>query len=72
MEENVGAQSLSFLKESLIEIVLIAFLWTGTEMKATGAKVSWFSLYEPNKCEGGLGDWNKAAIMKHLSLMGSE
>jgi hypothetical protein len=51
-----------------IEGIFAAFLWKGTSLTPTGAKVAWASLCYP-KSEGGLGikrikDWNKAAILK--------
>lgn len=56
------------LKE--IEGLLSAFLWSGFDMKHTGAKVSWRHLSVP-KNEGGLGfrslkEWNKASNIRHL------
>ena len=63
--------SLFILPSSIIkrvEGILAAFLWKGTSLTPTGAKVAWASLCYP-KIEGGLGikrikDWNKAAILK--------
>ena len=53
-----------------LESILSAFLWKGTSMSHTGAKVAWHYLCYPLK-EGGLGikslsTWNKAATMKHI------
>jgi hypothetical protein len=53
-----------------IESTLAAFLWKGTSLTSSGAKVAWDSLCYPLK-EGGLGIkkikiWNKAAILKHI------
>ncbi|XP_058192110.1 uncharacterized protein LOC131309505 [Rhododendron vialii] len=53
-----------------VEDILRAFLWSGPDLKRTGAKVSWEHLCSP-KQEGGLGFksmqvWNKAAIAKHI------
>lgn len=53
-----------------IESFLAAFLWKGTSLSHSGAKVAWASLCYPLK-EGGLGikriqDWNRAAILKHI------
>lgn len=53
-----------------VESILRAFLWSGPELRKTGAKVSWEHLCSP-KQEGGLGFksmqvWNKAAIAKHI------
>lgn len=60
------------LKEVIeeIESILRTFLWTGSELKKSGAKVSWEHLCAP-KQEWGLGFksiqvWNKAAIAKHV------
>ena len=46
------------------------FIWSGTELKKTGARVVWKDICCPTK-EGGLGirsavDVNKAAMLKHL------
>jgi hypothetical protein len=51
-----------------IEGIFAAFLWKGTSLTPTDAKVAWASLCYP-KSEGGLRikrikDWNKAAILK--------
>ncbi|XP_061955562.1 uncharacterized protein LOC133677489 [Populus nigra] len=51
-----------------IKGIFAAFIWKGTSLTPTGAKVAWASLCYP-KSEGGLGikrikDWNKAAILK--------
>jgi hypothetical protein len=56
------------LKE--IEGMMRAFLWSGVDLKTTGAKVSWKDVCTP-KLEGGLGfkplkDWNKATMLRHL------
>ncbi|KAG5542725.1 hypothetical protein RHGRI_015741 [Rhododendron griersonianum] len=56
------------LKE--IESVLKAFLWTGVQLKQTGAKIKWEWACTP-KDEGGLGFkpltvWNKATMIRHL------
>ena len=53
-----------------VETILRSFLWSGPDLKRTGAKVSWEQLCCP-KQEGGLGFksilvWNKAAIAKHI------
>lgn len=53
-----------------IEGVLSAFLWTGADLKHSGAKVSWANHCVP-KNESGQGfrslkEWNKAVNMKHL------
>ncbi|KAJ6974535.1 hypothetical protein NC653_030590 [Populus alba x Populus x berolinensis] len=53
-----------------IERILSAFLWTGTSLSASGAKVAWTSVCYLVQ-EGGLGikriaDWNKAATLKHI------
>lgn len=53
-----------------VESVLRAFLWSGPDLKKSGAKVSWEHLCAP-KDEGGLGlkslqIWNKAAVSKHI------
>lgn len=54
-----------------VESILRAFLWSGPDLKRTGAKVSWEHLCCPKE-EGGLGFkslqvWNKAAICQaHL------
>jgi hypothetical protein len=53
-----------------IEGILRSFFWTGSDLKHTGAKVSWDQLCSPRK-EGGLGFkslqiWNKAAMAKHI------
>ncbi|XP_058211589.1 uncharacterized protein LOC131323761 [Rhododendron vialii] len=66
------------LKLSLIDLMVIteiegvlgAFLWSGLDMKHTGAKVSWMHLCVP-KNEGGLGfmslkEWNQASNIRHL------
>ncbi|XP_058192025.1 uncharacterized protein LOC131309397 [Rhododendron vialii] len=56
------------LKE--IEAMLRDFLWTGLELRSSGAKVSWGQVCTP-KSEGGLGFrplklWNKASMLRHL------
>lgn len=48
----------------------MAFLWNGSDLKHTGAKVKWDQICSP-KDEGGLGfrkikEWNKATILRHL------
>lgn len=53
-----------------IESILRALLWSGPDLKKSGAKVSWGHLCSP-KNEGGLGFkslqiWNKSAIAKHI------
>lgn len=53
-----------------IDKVLRAFLWSGPELKASGAKFSWAYVCSP-KAEGGLGfrhlsTWNKAAMSRHI------
>ena len=65
--------SLFILPKSVVrkvEATLRSFLWKGSELASTGAKVAWDRV-----ClllhEGGLGiknmeHWNKAAISKHL------
>ena len=53
-----------------IESLLSAFLWKGTSLATTGAKVAWKDLCFP-KSEEGLGlkrikVWNQAATTKHI------
>jgi hypothetical protein len=55
-----------------VEQILRSFLWKGTELKTSGAKVAWDVICRPKK-EGGLGIkrvdiWNRAAIamIKHI------
>jgi len=53
-----------------LEGILSAFLWKGTSMSHTRAKVAWHSICYPLR-EGGLGiknlkTWNKAAMLKHI------
>lgn len=53
-----------------IEAMHRSFLWSGLELKKTGAKVAWDRLCAP-RGEGGLGFksmeiWNKAAVSKHI------
>ncbi|KAF7127131.1 hypothetical protein RHSIM_Rhsim11G0000600 [Rhododendron simsii] len=53
-----------------VESILRAFLWSGLDLKRTGAKVAWEHLCAP-KDEGGIGFksmaiWNKAAVAKHI------
>jgi len=53
-----------------IERLLSAFLWKGTSLSTSGAKVAWTSVCYPVQ-EGGLGikrlaTWNKAATLKHI------
>ena len=59
-----------------IESILSAFLWKGTTLTHTGAKVAWTSLCYPLQ-KGGLGiksikTWNKAALLKHVWRLLSE
>ncbi|XP_058211744.1 uncharacterized protein LOC131323927 [Rhododendron vialii] len=53
-----------------IECTLLAFLWSGTELKHSGAKVKWDQIC-CLKEEGGLGfrrikKWNRASMLRHL------
>jgi len=53
-----------------IERLLAAFLWRGTSLTPTGAKVAWSAICYPLN-EGGLGvknlkTWNRAATLKHI------
>lgn len=53
-----------------IESSLASFLWKGTSLTHSGAKVAWASLCYPMN-EGGLGiksitTWNKDALLKHV------
>jgi hypothetical protein len=53
-----------------IESILAAFLWKGTSLTHTGAKVAWNAVCYP-LYEGGLGikklkTWNQAATLKHI------
>lgn len=53
-----------------LEQLLRAFLWSGSELKHSGAKVSWKDICVPKE-EGGLGfklmkDWNRASMNRHL------
>ena len=53
-----------------LEGIFSAFLWKGTSLAHTGAKVAWHSICYPLR-EGGLGiknlkAWNKAAMLKHI------
>lgn len=53
-----------------VETILRSFFWTGSDLRHTGAKVSWDHLCSPRK-EGGLGFkstliWNKVAMTKHI------
>uniref|UniRef100_A0A5B7BDA2 Reverse transcriptase zinc-binding domain-containing protein n=1 Tax=Davidia involucrata TaxID=16924 RepID=A0A5B7BDA2_DAVIN len=65
--------SLFILPKKVIDQVeqnLRRFLWTGTEMKKSGAKVAWKDVTLPKEV-GGLGikkvsEWNLAANFKHL------
>lgn len=50
--------------------MLSAFLWQGVELKSSGAKVAWASVFVPKK-EGGLGfkrmkEWNRASMLRHM------
>ena len=49
--------------------VLRNFLWSGVEMKSSGAEVSWEEVCLP-KDEGlgikDIGVWNKASVAKHI------
>ena len=47
-----------------------SFLWSGSDMRTTCAKVAWDQVCFPKK-EGGLGikritEWNKIALLKHI------
>lgn len=58
-----------------IESLLMAFLWSGSEMRSSCAKVKWSSIYCPKR-EGELGfkklkEWNKAFMLKHLRVQES-
>jgi len=53
-----------------LESIFSAFLWKGSSLTHTGAKVAWQSICFPLR-EGGLGikslqTWNTAATMKHI------
>ena len=53
-----------------IDDILRNFLWTGTNLRKSGAKVAWEEVCCP-KNEGGLGiksavTWNKALMVRHL------
>lgn len=53
-----------------IDQLLSAFLWKGTSLGHSGAKVAWHKICVPKE-EGGLGvmrikEWNKAALSKHI------
>ncbi|XP_058203014.1 uncharacterized protein LOC131317484 [Rhododendron vialii] len=53
-----------------IDKVLRAFLWSGPELKAFGAKIAWDYVCSP-KAEGGSGfrhlsTWNKGAMSRHI------
>ncbi|XP_031265367.1 uncharacterized protein LOC116123775 [Pistacia vera] len=53
-----------------IESILASFLWMGTSLSPSSAKVAWSSVCYPLR-EDGLGikriqDWNRAAILKHV------
>lgn len=53
-----------------MDSTLSAFLWKGSSLSTSGAKVAWAKVCLP-KQEGGLGimrlkDWNKAATIKHI------
>ncbi|XP_058208159.1 uncharacterized protein LOC131321169 [Rhododendron vialii] len=48
----------------------MAFLWSGTELKSSSAKIKWDFVCNPKE-EGGLGfrrikEWNKATMFRHL------
>ena len=68
--------SLFILPKSVIkkvETTLRSFLWKGSDLIPTGARVAWDRVCLPKE-EGGLGiktleHWNKAAIVKHLWLL---
>lgn len=54
----------------MIEKLLRSFLWSGPDLKQSGAKVAWNAACVP-KDEGGLvlrmlKTWNKASILRHL------
>lgn len=53
-----------------LEQLLRAFLWSGSDLTHSGAKVSWKDICVPKE-EGGLGfrlmkDWNRAFMIRHL------
>ncbi|KAJ6925336.1 hypothetical protein NC651_009874 [Populus alba x Populus x berolinensis] len=53
-----------------IESILAAFLWRGSSLTSTGAKVAWKAICYALQ-EGGLGvknikTWNRAATLKHI------
>jgi len=53
-----------------MEQIMKSFLWSGSDMRTTGAKVAWDQVCLPKK-EGGLGikritEWNKIALLKHI------
>jgi len=53
-----------------IEKIMKSFLWSGSDMRTTGAKVAWDQVCLPKK-EGGLGikriiEWNMIALLKHI------
>jgi hypothetical protein len=53
-----------------VEQIMKSFLWSGSDMRTTGAKVAWDQVCLPKK-EGGLGiksitEWNKIALLKHI------
>lgn len=53
-----------------VDFMLRACLWSGVNLKKSGAKVKRMEVWTP-KSEGGLGlkslkEWNKASMMQHL------
>jgi hypothetical protein len=53
-----------------VEQIMKSFVWSGSDMRTTGAKVAWDQVYLSKK-EGGLGikriiKWNKIALLKHI------
>ncbi|XP_031282067.1 uncharacterized protein LOC116140593 [Pistacia vera] len=59
-----------FLSYIEIEATLRAIFWDGTDLKKTKAKVAWDEVCVSKDEEGlgimRIGDWNKAAMMRHL------